>query len=74
MIIVDEAHLIDDVRVFESLQLLFNFQQDPACAFSLVFVGGINLLGRLDRMPQLNERIAVRSVLNRSRRKKPSAT
>ena len=26
-------------------------------------MGGINLLGRLERMPQLNERIAVRSVL-----------
>jgi MSHA biogenesis protein MshM len=63
VIVVDEAHLIDDVRVFESLQLLLNFQQDPECAFSLVLVGGINLLGRLARMPQLNERIAVRSVL-----------
>jgi len=62
-IIVDEAHLIDDVRVFECLQLLLNFQQDPACSFSLLLVGGTNLLGRLERMPQLNDRIAVRSVL-----------
>jgi general secretion pathway protein A len=64
VIIVDEAHLIDDVRVFECLQLLLNFQQDPACTFSLFLVGGINLLGRLERMPQLNDRIAVRSVLD----------
>ena len=63
VIIVDEAHLIDDVRVFESLQLLLNFQQDPACSFSLFLVGGLNLLGRLERIPQLNERIAVRSVI-----------
>lgn len=63
IIIIDEAHLIDDVRVFECLQLLLNFQQDPACSFSLLLVGGINLLGRLERMPQLNDRIAVRSVL-----------
>jgi general secretion pathway protein A len=62
-IIVDEAHQIDDVRVFECLQLLLNFQQDPACSFSLLLVGATNLLGRLERMPQLNERIAVRSVL-----------
>lgn len=63
VLIVDEAHLIDDVRVFECLQLLLNFQQDPSCTFSLLLVGGFNLFGRLERMPQLNERIAVRSVL-----------
>ena len=63
VMIVDDAHLIDDVRVFECLQLLLNFQQDPACAFSLLFVGGLNLLGKLERIPQLNDRIAVRSFV-----------
>jgi type II secretory pathway predicted ATPase ExeA len=64
VLIVDEAHLIDDVRVLECLQLLLNFQQDPACAFSLLFVGALNLFGRLERMPQLNDRIAVRSIVD----------
>jgi general secretion pathway protein A len=63
VLIVDDAHLIDDVRVFECLQLLLNFQQDPACAFSLLLAGGLNLLGKLERIPQLNDRIAVRSVV-----------
>jgi type II secretory pathway predicted ATPase ExeA len=63
LMIVDEAHLIDDVRVLECLQLLLNFQQDPACAFSLLFVGALSLFGRLERIPQLNDRIAVRSVV-----------
>jgi general secretion pathway protein A len=63
VLIVDDAHLIDDVRVFECLQLLLNFQQDPACAFSLFFIGGLNLLGKLERIPQLNDRIAVRSIV-----------
>jgi type II secretory pathway predicted ATPase ExeA len=63
VIIVDESHLIDDVRIFECLQLLLNFQLDAACSFSLVLVGGTSLFGRLERMPQLNDRIAVRSVL-----------
>jgi MSHA biogenesis protein MshM len=62
-IVIDEAHLIEDVRLFECLLLLLNFQQEAGCAFSLVFVGGTHLLGRLERMPQLNDRIAVRSVL-----------
>ncbi len=62
-IIVDEAHLIDDLRALECLQLLLNFQQDPASSFSLVLVGGISLLGRLQRIPQFHERIAVQSVV-----------
>jgi type II secretory pathway predicted ATPase ExeA len=62
-IVLDEAHLIEDVRVFECLQLLLNFQDDMACSFSLLFVGGPSFLGRLQRMPQFNERIAIRSVL-----------
>jgi type II secretory pathway predicted ATPase ExeA len=62
-IVIDEAHLIEDVRVFECLQLLTNFQEDATCAFSLVLVGGPSLLGRLERMPQFNERLAIRSVL-----------
>jgi MSHA biogenesis protein MshM len=62
-IVIDEAHLIDDMRVFECLLLLLNFQQDAGCLFSLLLAGATNLLGRLERMPQLNERIAVRSVL-----------
>jgi MSHA biogenesis protein MshM len=62
-IVIDEAHLIDDLRVFECLMLLLNFQHDARHAFSLVLVGGTNLLGRLERMSQLNERVAVRSVL-----------
>ena len=62
-LIVDEAHLIDDVRVFECLQLLLNFHQDPGCSFSLILVGGLPLLGRLERMPQLNDRVAIRSTL-----------
>jgi MSHA biogenesis protein MshM len=62
-IVIDEAHLIDNVRVWESLQLLLNFQHDAACDFSLILVGGLNLMGRLERTPQLNDRVAVFSVL-----------
>jgi type II secretory pathway predicted ATPase ExeA len=62
-IVIDDAHLIDNVRVWESLQLLLNFQHDAGCDFSLVLVGGLNLMGRLERTPQLNDRVAVYSVL-----------
>lgn len=62
-IVIDEAHLIDDVHIFECLQFLLNLQDDAACSFSLLLVGGTSLLGRLERMPQFNDRIAVRSVI-----------
>ncbi len=62
-IVIDDAHLIDNVRVWECLQLLLNFQHDAGCDFSLVLVGGLSLMGRLERTPQLNDRVAVFSVL-----------
>jgi MSHA biogenesis protein MshM len=62
-IVIDDAHLIDNVRVWECLQLLLNFQHDADCDFSLILTGGLNLLGRLQRTPQLNDRVAVCSVL-----------
>lgn len=62
-IVIDDAHLIGDVHVFECLQLLLNIQPAGKCPFSLLLVGAPALLGRLERMPQLNDRIAIRSVL-----------
>ncbi len=62
-IVIDDAHLIDNVRVWECLQLLLNFQHDAGCDFSLILAGGLSLMGRLERTPQLNDRVAVFSVL-----------
>ena len=39
VIVVDEAHLIEDHQVFQALRLLLNFQQGRKCRFSLIFVG-----------------------------------
>src|SRR5947207_2208957 len=36
VIVVDEAHLIEDVQVFQALRLLLNFQQQNGCRFSLI--------------------------------------
>jgi type II secretory pathway predicted ATPase ExeA len=62
-IVIDDAHQIDNVRVWESLQLLLNFQHSAECDFSLILAGGLGLMGRLERTPQLNDRVAVCSVL-----------
>ncbi|MGH7202786.1 MAG: ExeA family protein, partial [Planctomycetaceae bacterium] len=44
VLLIDDAHLIDDSSVFETLQLLLNFQQTAPAAFSLLLVGDRTLL------------------------------
>jgi general secretion pathway protein A len=70
-IVIDDAHLIDNVRVWECLQLLLNFQHDAGCDFSLILAGGLSLMGRLERTPQLNDRVAVFSVTSRTAWRSP---
>ena len=63
LVIIDDAHLIADLRVFQTLQLLLNFQQDQTGTFTLVLVGERTLLGRVGRIPQLNDRIGIKALL-----------
>ncbi len=63
VIIVDEAHLIEDVQVFQALRLLLNFPQQTGCRFSLIFVGQNELLNTVRRLGQLEERLAVKCLL-----------
>jgi type II secretory pathway predicted ATPase ExeA len=58
VLVIDEAHLIEDRQVFQALQLLLNFQQQPDIDFSLFFIGERSLSSRINRMAQLDERIA----------------
>jgi type II secretory pathway predicted ATPase ExeA len=63
VLVIDEAHLIEDRQVFQALQLLLNFQQESEIDFSLFFIGERSLSSRINRMAQLDERIAVKSAL-----------
>lgn len=63
VIIIDDAHLIDDPATLQTLELLLNFQQPPQRAFSLILLGDRRLLSRLSRMPRFEERLAVRAML-----------
>jgi len=60
VVVVDEAHLIDDARTFEALRLLMNFEFDDRPGMTLLVVGQPGLLPKLGRMPQLEERMAVK--------------
>jgi general secretion pathway protein A len=63
VIVVDEAHLIEDFQVFQALRLLLNFQQGKKCRFSLIFVGQNELLNTVRRLGQLEERLSVKCLL-----------
>ena len=63
LIIIDDAQLILDQGVFQALQLLLNFRQHGGIEFSMIFVGERSLLPQLQRLRQLDERLAVKAVL-----------
>lgn len=61
LLIVDEAHLIDDPTTFESLRLLLNFATNGPPDLSLLLVGGPEILLRIP--PGLADRLTARCLL-----------
>ncbi len=61
LLIVDEAHLIDDPATFEALRLLLNFATGGVPALSLLIVGGPEVLLRLPHA--LADRMTARCLL-----------
>lgn len=60
VLIVDEAQAIEDDHVFEDLRLLLNFQLNHRFLLTLVLMGQPELKERVERNPQLNQRISIR--------------
>ena len=65
VVVVDEAHLLQDPVTLDMLRLLTNFEWGGEPALTLLLVGQPSLLPMLDRMPELDERLAVKSLLTR---------
>ena len=63
VLVIDEAHLLEDIRTFEALRLLLNFEANGAPALTLLLVGEPSLLPVMDRMPQWEERLGVKCLL-----------
>ncbi|MEN6559039.1 MAG: AAA family ATPase [Thermoguttaceae bacterium] len=63
VLVVDEAQLLDGVSMFETLRLLLNFEPDGGPGCTVLLVGEPSLLPLLDRMPQWEERLAVKCLL-----------
>ena len=61
--IIDDVHFIDNMKVFQTLQLLLNLRQPGVKEFSLVLLADQPFLGKVQRMGQFNDRLAVKSFL-----------
>ncbi len=68
VIIVDEAHLLEQYDLLEPLRLLLNVAaigSGGEAAWTLVLVGQPTLLSHIESYPALDERLAVKCMLNR---------
>lgn len=64
IIIIDEAHVIQDERIFEELRLLLNFQSRERFLLTLLILGQPELKQKIEDNKQLEQRIAVKYHLN----------
>jgi type II secretory pathway predicted ATPase ExeA len=60
LLVIDEAHLIDQPATFEALRLLLNFATDGSPDLALLLVGGAEIL--LDLPPGLADRLTARCL------------
>lgn len=63
VLLVDEAHLLDDGPMLETLRLLLNFCPNGQSGMTLLLAGQTGILPILDRTPQLEERLGVKCLL-----------
>lgn len=63
LLVIDEAHLLEDSGALETVRLLTNLRSGPGPAFSLLLVGQMGLLSAVARHPTLDERLAVKALV-----------
>jgi general secretion pathway protein A len=63
VVVVDEAHLLEDCGALETLRLLLNFEVSGQPTLTLVLVGQMGLVSAVDRLPGLEERVAVKALV-----------
>ena len=61
VIVIDEAHMLEDLATFETLRLLLNFHSEGG--MTLLLCGQPQLLPTLDRLPALEERLGIKCLL-----------
>ena len=65
VIVIDEAHLLDDFQALETVRLLLNLEHEARPLASFLLTGQTSLLLAIERHPDLEERLAVKCLLRR---------
>jgi len=60
VVVIDEAHAIEDKNIFEEIRLLLNFQFEDKFLLNLLLLGQPELKEKVENIKQLNQRIAMR--------------
>ncbi|MGO9109385.1 MAG: ExeA family protein [Thermoguttaceae bacterium] len=63
VVVIDEAHLLENSQMLETLRMLLNFGPDGKTGMTLLLAGQPGILPLLDRTPQLEERLGVKCLL-----------
>lgn len=64
VVIIDEAHLIEEKDTYEELRLLLNYQHDNKFLLTLILIGQPELNEAVRRAPQFEQRIPIKYHLN----------
>lgn len=64
VVVIDEAHIIKDEKIFEEIRLLLNFQLQDRFLFTLLLFGQPELRQMIEDNKQLEQRIAVKCHLD----------
>jgi len=64
VVIVDEAHLIEDKLIFEELRLLLNFQYKNKFLLTLILLGQPELKEKINNIKQFAQRVAIKYHLS----------
>lgn len=64
IVIVDEAQAIENVKTLEELRMLLNFQMNDRFLLTLILVGQHELLEKVEKIPQLSQRISIKFHLS----------
>ena len=60
VVVIDEAHIIEDVQTFDELRLLLNFQLRERFLLTLILIGQPELKDKVDQVRQFEQRIGIR--------------
>lgn len=63
VVVIDEAHIIEDPQVFEQLRLILNFQDEGRFLLTLLILGQPELKAKIDALKPLAQRIPIRCQL-----------